>query len=121
MNDASKYLVALAAVGYTPDDIKKMVDDVLRARDEMIGTQDERVANAGRARFEMHWRAEHLKGAPRCYGLNNMVQIPRSVESTPAKLKTFDDVHDSYQKTVHLFVGVSSSSYVRCVTLTRLF
>lgn len=120
-NNASEYLVALAAAGYTLDDIKKMVDDVIRARDDMIGTKEERVANGGKARFETHWRAEPLKGAPRCYGLNNMVQIPRRVESTPAKLKTFNDTHDSYQKTVHLFVGVSLSSHIRCVLLMGSF
>lgn len=83
-----------------------MVDNVVQARNRMLGTREDRCSNEGRALFERHPRARPLKNAPRCYGLNNMVQQPRRVESTPATLKTFDDEHDEYQETTRNFVCV---------------
>ncbi len=110
---------ALTAAGFSVDDIRRMVGNVLNAREGMLGSRKDRQANNGRALFERHSRARPLKNAPRCYGLNNMVQQPRRVESTPATLKTFDDDHDEYQEAVHEFVCVrQSTSFIskhRCI------
>ncbi|KAI0788938.1 hypothetical protein BC629DRAFT_1593435 [Irpex lacteus] len=99
---------AIRAAGYSPDDIRDMVDKVIAARNVMLGSREDRVANRGRAKFERHSRARPLKNAPRCYGLNNMVQQPRRVESTPATLKTFDDEHDWYQVSVQEFLRAAT-------------
>ncbi len=98
---------AFQAMGYTPSDIAAMVKEVQDVREEMLGTCDERIANRGRARFEMHPRSESMKNAKRCYGLNNMVQKTRKVESTPRSLKTYNDERDDHQILVNRFCCVS--------------
>lgn len=104
--EAVVYMDALKAAGYSADDVISMVSEVKRVREAMLGSRADRQLNSGRADFERHSRARPLKNAPRCYGLNNMVQQPRRVESTPATLKTFDDEHDEYQERTHEFLCV---------------
>lgn len=100
-------LAAFQAMGHTPADIAAMVKEVEDVREAMLGTYEERIANKGLARFEMHPRSETLKNTKRCYGLNNMVQKHRKVESTPRALKTYNDERDAHQVLVNRFCCVS--------------
>lgn len=97
----------LTELGYTPDDILDLIKEVELAREDMLGSHEYRMENNGKAEFESHWRAEPLQGAPRCYGLNNMIQRSRRLESPPAALKTYGDEQDSYQKKINNFNRVS--------------
>lgn len=97
-------------MGYSPADVAALIKEVEDVREAMLGTCEERIANRGRARFEMHPRSQSLKNAERCYGLNNMVQKTRKVESTPQALKTYNDEHDAHQILVNRFCCVRLTS-----------
>lgn len=107
------------ALGYSADDIKALVAEVEEARWAMLGEREDRVKNNGLADFETHWRAQPLKTADRCYGINNMVQLQRRLESPPASLKTYDDDRDPYQIKVNRFNCVRSMFYM-CVLIILL-
>jgi hypothetical protein len=92
--------------GVSHSDIVAMLDEVERARELMMGTRMWRSANPGKVYFEQSPRAESLKNAKRCYGLNNMVQQPRQVEGPPAALKTVDQEPDEYQIAVSGYLRV---------------
>lgn len=97
----------LVTMGYTHDDVAKMIKDVEDARESLLGSRPNRVTNKGYAEFELHPRAEPLNNAKRCYGLNNMVQRQKRLSSTPRSLKTYDDDRDPYQMMINLFCIVS--------------
>ncbi|KAI0091806.1 hypothetical protein BDY19DRAFT_991480 [Irpex rosettiformis] len=101
VRESNAYMGVLLRGGYTQEDIIKMLDDVDAARKTMLGTREERAKTPGKVSFEHHWRAQSLNNAPRCYGMNSMVQQPRQVEGPPAPLKTTDNEADEYQRMVH--------------------
>ncbi|KAI0683206.1 hypothetical protein BC835DRAFT_1423537 [Cytidiella melzeri] len=86
-----------------------MLDDVEQTKDVMLGSRDRRVKMKGVLAFESSRRAKPMKTAPRCYGLNNMVQQPRNLESPPAPLKTRDDEHDWYQLNVNRYLAATTA------------
>ncbi|KAI0681800.1 hypothetical protein BC835DRAFT_1524625 [Cytidiella melzeri] len=87
----------------------RMLDDVEQAKDVMLGSRDRHVKMKGVLAFESSRRAKPMKNAPRCYGLNNMVQQPRNLESPPAPLKTRDNEHDWYQLNVNRYLAATTA------------
>lgn len=119
-SESPELLAALMTLGYSAEDIKALIKEVEEARWALLGEREDRVKNKNLADFETHWRAKPLKAAERCYGINNMVQQPRRLESTPAALKTYDDDRDPYQMKMNRFNCVRSlSSMCLIFPLTR--
>ncbi|KAI0084503.1 hypothetical protein BDY19DRAFT_997719 [Irpex rosettiformis] len=101
VNSANEQLMQLVRGGYTLDDILEMLDNVEKARNVMLRSREDRMKTSGKVAFEQHWRAQPLQNAPRCYGMNSMVQQPKQVEGPSAPLKTVDNEHDEYQEMVN--------------------
>ena len=98
-----------AASQYTREDVLALLARILEARDKMLGPREYRELRKGRAAFEGHSRAQPLSNAPRCYGLNNMVQQPRMIQGPPAALKMQGSVQDEYQHMVGSYLRVSAT------------
>ncbi|KAI0683433.1 hypothetical protein BC835DRAFT_1423272 [Cytidiella melzeri] len=86
-----------------------MLDDVEQAKDVMLGSHERRVKMKGVLAFESSRRAKPMKNAPRCYGLNSMVQQPHNLESPPAPLKTRDNEHDWCQLNVNCYLAATTA------------
>ncbi|KAI0091813.1 hypothetical protein BDY19DRAFT_904411 [Irpex rosettiformis] len=110
VRQANEQMIQLVRGGYTLEDIIQMLDDVEKARDAMLGTREDRTTTPGKVLFERHWRAQSLQNAPRCYGMNSMVQQPKQVEGPPAPLKTVDNEHDEYQEMVNELLRVGTAA-----------
>ncbi|KAI0750356.1 hypothetical protein BC629DRAFT_1231321 [Irpex lacteus] len=88
---------------YTHEKIVELMDNVKKARDELLGRRDERKKHKV-AMFELDDRAKPLTNGPRCYPVNNLVQRSRGIEGPPAALKTYNNTTDDYQEMMRRFV-----------------
>ena len=90
---------------WTFADIKEAVEELEAAREDVLGSRQDRVLT-GKTAFERDPRAKPMKNGPQCFPLNHMVQQARKVEGPPAALKTVDNVHDAHQLRTQRFIRV---------------